>query len=80
MEDNAREKTKQRTFIQRKANRGESQNLLSDAVRGGKRGATEDFQTNHQGWVRETGSPEKAQEVLLGFSENSKSRKRLKFI
>ena len=77
MEDNAREKTKQRTFIQRKANRGESQNLLSDAVRGGKRGATEDFQTNHQGWVRETGSPEKAQEVLLGFSENSKSRKRL---
>ena len=79
MEDNAREKTKQRTFIQRKANRGESQNLLSDAVRGGKRGATEDggLQTNHQGWVRETGSPEKAQEVLLGFSENSKSRKRL---
>ena len=77
MEDNAREKTKQRTFIQRKANRGETQNLLSDAVRGGKRGATEDFQTIHQGWVRETGSPEKAQEVLLGFSENSKSRKRL---
>lgn len=71
VEDNAKDKDEVKllpSLLQRKANKGEAQQsqTLADDVRGGKRGAS-----IGEGWLRETsGSPEKVQEVLLGFVSN----------
>ena len=67
MENNAKDEVKPR-LLQRKANKAGAQQsqILADEVRGGKRGAS-----IGEGWLRETsGSPEKVQEVLLGFVSN----------
>merc|ERR1711933_538144 len=47
-------------LLQRKANRGEAQSLMSADLRGGKRGASINLSPGEgQGWVREMfGSPE----------------------
>ena len=76
VESNSKKETKQGLLprlLQRKANRGETQkSLVSDGVRGGKRGASIGLNPGENGWVRKMfGSPEEVQEVLLGFVNNN---------